>query len=78
MYFRIRDCVDELFCGEEVESVGIDEVGLLNVLKEWGIVDDVMNMFKFEGFERDLGWLKDKRRVNVLEEVLVRGNSMLF
>lgn len=65
--------MDELFRGDDFESLGIDEVGLLNVLKEWGIVDDVMNILKFEGFERELRWLKDKRRVDVVEEIFIRG-----
>ena len=78
VHSRIRDCVDESFRGEEAESAGIDEAGLLNALKERGIVDDVMNTLKFEGVERDPGRSKDKRRVNALEEVPARGNSMLL
>lgn len=72
VHSRIRDCVDESFRGEEAESAGIDEAGLLNALKERGIVDDVMNTLKFEGLERDPGRSKDKRRVNALEEVPAR------
>ena len=78
VHSRIRDCVDESFRGEEAESVGIDEAGLLNALKERGIVDDVMNTLKFEGLERDPGRSKDKRRVNALEEVPARGNNILL
>ncbi|PFX21677.1 Centrosomal protein of 76 kDa [Stylophora pistillata] len=72
VHSRIRDCVDESFRGEDAESSGIDEAGLLNALKERGIVDDVMNTLKFEGLERDPRRLKDKRRVDASDEVPTR------
>ena len=78
VHSRIRDCVDESFRGEDAESSGIDEAGLLNALKERGIVDDVMNTLKFEGLERDPRRLKDKRRVDALDEVPTRGINILL
>ena len=53
VHSRIKECVDESFRGDDLESGALDEAGLLNALKERGIVDDVMNTLKFEGLERE-------------------------
>lgn len=73
VHSRIKDYVDESFRGEDPGSAGVDEAGLLDALKERGIVDDVMNTLKFEGLERDPRRSKDKRRVDTVDEVPTRG-----
>lgn len=73
VYFRIKECVDEFFRGEDFEIRGVDEEGLLNVLKEWGIVDDVMSILRFEGLERELVRIRDRGRVEIVEEIFIRG-----
>ena len=75
VHSRIKECVDESFRGEDFESGGIDEVGLLNALKERGIVDDVMNTLKFEGLEREPRRSKDRGREETIEEIPTRGNA---
>ncbi len=77
VHSRIKEYVDESFRGDDPESSGIDEAGLLNALKERGIVDDVMNTLKFEGLEREPRRSKDKRRTEAFEEIPTRGNAML-
>ena len=74
VHSRIKECVDESFRGEDFESGVIDEAGLLNALKERGIVDDVMNTLKFEGLEREPRRSKDRRREETIEEIPSRGN----
>ena len=76
VHSRIKEYVDESFRGDDVESGGIDEAGLLNALKERGIVDDVMNTLKFEGLEREPRRSKDRGRVETVEEIPTRGNTM--
>lgn len=73
VHSRIKEYVDESFRGDDPESSGIDEAGLLNALKERGIVDDVMNTLKFEGLEREPRRSKDKRRADAVEEIPTRG-----
>ena len=75
VHSRIKECVDESFRGEDFESGGIDEAGLLNALKERGIVDDVMNTLKFEGLEREPRRLKGRRREETIEEIPTRGKT---
>lgn len=77
VHSRIKEYVDESFRGDDPESSGIDEAGLLDALKERGIVDDVMNTLKFEGLEREPRRSKDKRRTDAVEEIPTRGNTML-
>ena len=78
VHSRIKECVDESFRGEDFESGVIDEAGLLNALKERGIVDDVMNTLKFEGLEREPRRSKDRRREETIEEIPTRGNARYF
>lgn len=72
VHSRIKECVDESFRGEDFDE-GIDEAGLLNALKERGIVDDVMNTLKFEGLEREPKRIKDRRKTETMEEIPSRG-----
>jgi len=76
VHSRIKEYVGESFRGDDLESRGIDETGLLNALKERGIVDDVMKTLKFEGIEREPRRSKDKERVESLEEIPTRGNTV--
>lgn len=76
VHSRIKEYVDESFRGDDPEYSGIDEAGLLNALKERGIVDDVMNTLKFEGLERQPRRSKDKRRTDTAEEIPTRGNTI--
>lgn len=78
VHSRIKEYVDESFRGDDPEYSGIDEAGLLNALKERGIVDDVMNTLKFEGLEREPRRSKDKRRAETAEEIPTRGNTICF
>lgn len=78
VHSRIKEYVDESFRGEDPESSGIDEAGLLNALKERGIVDDVMNTLKFEGLDREPRRSKDKRRADAVEEIPTRGKAICF
>ena len=78
VHSRIKECVDDSFRGDDLESGRIDEAGLLNALKERGIVDDVMNTLKFEGLEREPRRSKDRKMVETVEEIPTRGNTMFF
>ena len=78
VHSRIKEYVDESFRGDDPGGSGIDEAGLLNALKERGIVDDVMNTLKFEGLEKEPRRSKDKRRVDTVEEIPTRGNVICF
>lgn len=69
VHSRIKECVDESFRGEDFESRGVDEAGLLNALKERGIVDDVMNTLRFEGLDREAGRTRERRKVEAIEEI---------
>ena len=73
LHSRIKECVDESFRGEDFETRGVDEEGLLNALKERGIVDDVMSTLRFEGLEREPARTRDRRRVETVEEIPTRG-----
>ena len=78
VHSRIKEYVDESFRGEDPERSGIDEAGMLNALKERGIVDDVMNTLKFEGLEREPRRSKEKKRTEAFEEIPTRGNAICF
>jgi len=76
VHSRIKEYVDESFTGDDPDGAGIDEAGLLNALKERGIVDDVMNTLKFEGLEREPRRPKDTRRAGAVEEIPTRGKTI--
>jgi len=69
VHSRIKECVDESFRGEDFESRGVDEAGLLSALKERGIVDDVMNTLRFEGLDREPGRTTERRKAEAIEEI---------
>lgn len=75
VHSRIKECVDESFRGDDLESGALDEAGLLNALKERGIVDDVMNTLKFEGLERERRRPEGRKRAEAIEEIPTRGKT---
>jgi len=75
VHSRIKECVDESFRGDDRESGALDEAGLLNALKERGIVDDVMNTLKFEGLERERRRPEGRKRAESIEEIPTRGKT---
>lgn len=75
VHSRIKECVDESFRGDDLESGGLDEAGLLNALKERGIVDDVMNTLKFEGLERERRRPEGRKRAEAFEDIPTRGKT---
>lgn len=68
VHSRIQSCVEESFTGEDRD---IDEAGLLQALKDKGVVDEVMRSLRFEGLGREQRKArspKEKRREFVEEE----------
>ena len=50
VHSKIKHCLDDSFKGEgDARSGGVDENTVLNILRERGVINDVMRTLKFEG-----------------------------
>lgn len=52
VHSKIKDCLDESFVSNERHRNVVEEGEILNVLRERGLVDEVMKTLKFEGIEK--------------------------
>lgn len=52
VHSKIKGCLDESFVSDERHRNVVEEDKILNVLREKGLVDEVMKTLKFEGIEK--------------------------